>query len=88
MDKFQQTSQNAELFDVTYKMLEVMSLGQLLPAPLNFVHTVIEFLDPAEIAIVLKECIWNYMRENVPAPALFTVDPETGKLYVKICFQT
>lgn len=80
MDKFQQTSQNVELFEVTYKMLEVMSLGQLLPAPLNFVHTVIEFLDPAEIAIVLKECVWNYMRENVPAPALYTVDTATGNL--------
>ena len=74
VDKFQNTNDNIELFSVTRKLLEVLSMSQLLPPPLNYLHTVIEYLDPPEIAVVLKDCIWNYMKDNVPSPVLYSVD--------------
>lgn len=74
VDRFQKTAVDSELFEVTQRTLQIMSMGQLLPAPLNALHTLIEHLEPVEIAIVLKECVWNYMREHVPAPVLFGVD--------------
>lgn len=71
---FTSPDQNKELFVATKNLLQVMSMGQLLPPPFNYLHTVIEHFDPSEIATVLKECIWNYMREVVPSPVLFIVD--------------
>lgn len=64
---------NPELFMETKKLLEVMALGQLLPIPFNYLHAVIEHFEPFEIAMVLKECVWNYMKENVPTPMSFSV---------------
>lgn len=74
VDRYQVTAVDSELFEVTQRTLQIMSMGQLLPAPLNALHTLIEHLAPVEIAIVLKECVWNYMREHVPAPVLYGVD--------------
>lgn len=74
VDRGQRTAVDSELFAVTQRTLQIMSMGQLLPAPLNALHTLVEHLEPVEIAIVLKECVWNYMREHVPAPVLFGVD--------------
>lgn len=74
VDRFQVTDVGSELFAVTQRTLQILSMGQLLPAPLNGLHTLIEHLEPVEIAIVLKECVWNYMREHVPAPVLYGVD--------------
>lgn len=51
-----------------------MSMGQILPPPFTFLHSVIEHFEPPEIALVLKECIWNYMKENVPSPVIYNVD--------------
>lgn len=31
-----------------------------------------------QIVQILRDCLWNYTRDNVPSPALFTCD-ETGK---------
>lgn len=78
VDKYQAIANNIELYDTTKKLLEVMSMGQLLPPPLSYLHTVIDYLDAPEISVVLKECIWNYMKENVPSPVLYGVD-STGK---------
>ena len=55
-------------------MLEILSIGQLLPSPLSYLYIVIEYLEPNEIAYVLKECVWAYMKDHVPTPNLFTVD--------------
>ncbi|KAL1389194.1 hypothetical protein pipiens_012574 [Culex pipiens pipiens] len=64
-----------ELMYVTTKLLEVMALGQLLPPPLSYLHIVLPHLDAAEIVYVLKECVWNYMKDHVPSPVLFVCDP-------------
>lgn len=74
VDKYQTIANNLELFTVTQRILQILAMGQLLPSPLSHTHTVIEYLDPSEIAVVLKECIWNYMKENVPTPVEFFVD--------------
>lgn len=65
---------NSELMFTTIKVLDIMSLGQFLSPPLCYFHFIIEYFDPSEIAIVLKECIWNFMRENVPSPLPFARD--------------
>lgn len=74
VNQYQTVEDNRELFEVTQKLLQIMSMGQLLPPPLSNLHTVIEHFEPSEIALVLKECIWNYMKENVPSPVLYNVD--------------
>jgi hypothetical protein len=48
----------------TVKLLELLSLAQLLPFPLSHLHVVVLHLEPSEIAYVLKECVWNYMVTN------------------------
>ncbi|CRK88235.1 CLUMA_CG002016, isoform A [Clunio marinus] len=63
---------NSELMFFTVKLLELLSLGQLLPPPLNYLYIVVQHLEPNEIAYVLKECVWNYMVANGPA----IVNPE------------
>lgn len=57
---------NTELMFFTVKLLELLSLGQLLPPPLNYLYTVVQQLEPNEIAYVLKECVWNYMVAHGP----------------------
>lgn len=62
---------NAELLLETRQLLELLSLGQLLPPPLSYLPLVVEHLNTIEITVVLKDCVWNYMRDNVPSPELF-----------------
>ncbi|XP_018328216.1 integrator complex subunit 5 isoform X2 [Agrilus planipennis] len=62
------------LMDTTVKVLDVMALGQLLPPPLSGIRDVILYLKNSEIVQILRNCVWNYMRDNVPSPALFTCD--------------
>lgn len=53
-------------------LVKIMALGQLLPPPLNCLRDVLPILTPSQINTVMKECVWAYMHENVPSPALFT----------------
>ncbi|KAF2885662.1 hypothetical protein ILUMI_20513 [Ignelater luminosus] len=62
------------IMDTTIKVIDIMSLGQLLPPPLSGIRDVIPYLKCSEIVQVLRDCIWNYMRDHVPSPALFTCD--------------
>lgn len=65
------TIKHPDLMFVTQKLLEIMAQGQVLPTPLNYINLVIEYLDPSEVALILRDCVWNYMREHVPSPVLF-----------------
>ncbi|XP_053670409.1 integrator complex subunit 5 [Anopheles nili] len=67
--------QKTDLMYVTTKLLELMALAQLLPPPLSYMHIVLDYFDGPEIAYVLKECVWNYMKDHVPSPVLFVCDP-------------
>ncbi|XP_035740370.1 integrator complex subunit 5-like [Vespa mandarinia] len=53
-------------------LLNVMALGQLLPPPLASIRDILPVLETNQINTVMRECVWAYMRENVPSPALFT----------------
>ncbi|XP_015116188.1 integrator complex subunit 5 [Diachasma alloeum] len=55
------------------RLVDVMALGQLLPPPLNCLRDVLAILTPSQINTLMKECVWAYMHENVPSPALFTL---------------
>lgn len=58
---------NSELMFFTVKLLELLSLGQMLPSPLSYLYIVVQHLEPNEIAYVLKECVWNYMVAHGPS---------------------
>uniref|UniRef100_A0A336LS77 CSON002532 protein n=1 Tax=Culicoides sonorensis TaxID=179676 RepID=A0A336LS77_CULSO len=67
-------TKNDDLIFVTVELLKLLSLSQMLPPPLDYLYIVVQKLDPNEIAYVLKECVWNFMREYVPSPILFGCD--------------
>lgn len=58
---------NSELMFFTVKLLELLSLGQMLPSPLSYLYIVVQHLEPNEIAHVLKECVWNFMVAHGPS---------------------
>ncbi|XP_066144042.1 integrator complex subunit 5 isoform X1 [Euwallacea fornicatus] len=62
------------LLDTTIKVIDVMSLGQLLPPPLCNIRDVLPSLRCFEIVDILRDCIWCYMRDHIPSPALFGCD--------------
>lgn len=47
-----------------------MAAGQLLPPPLSFIDEVLPLVTPYEAFSLLSD-VWQYMRDNVPSPALF-----------------
>ncbi|KAF6214343.1 hypothetical protein GE061_009083 [Apolygus lucorum] len=65
---------NNVLITTTTKILQTMALGQLLPPPLTALSDVIPKIPPSQVVQILRDCVWNYLRDNVPAPALFTRD--------------
>ncbi|XP_053946850.1 integrator complex subunit 5 [Anastrepha ludens] len=74
VNKFQPFDPSDELMRCTQKLLQLLAMGQLLPPPLSNLHVIIKHFEPPEIALLLKECIWNYLKDHVPSPALFHVD--------------
>ncbi|XP_068152334.1 integrator complex subunit 5 [Drosophila tropicalis] len=74
VNKYQPASHNDELMLCTRKLLQLLALSQLIPPPLNHLHLIIHHFESAEIALLLRECIWNYLKDHVPSPALFHMD--------------
>ncbi|GJQ75867.1 putative integrator complex subunit 5 N-terminus [Trypoxylus dichotomus] len=72
--KSSHTESYKSLMETTVKVIEVMSLGQLLPPPLSGISDVIFYFNSFEIVAILRDCIWSYMRDHIPSPALFTTD--------------
>ncbi|KAK4875105.1 hypothetical protein RN001_011527 [Aquatica leii] len=72
--KFADPLKYKSMLDTTRKVLDVMALGQLLPPPLSDISTVIPYFNCSEIVQILRDCVWNYMRDHVPSPALFNSD--------------
>ncbi|CAH2075037.1 unnamed protein product, partial [Iphiclides podalirius] len=56
------------------ELLSTMTLGQLLPHPLSHMLELAPELTASELVQVLRDCLWNYTRDHVPSPALFTCD--------------
>ena len=61
--------------EVVKKVLELMSVGQFLPHPLNAVSDVIQEFHAFHLHCVLVD-IWNFMKENVPSPVAFASNNE------------
>ncbi|XP_022918107.2 integrator complex subunit 5 [Onthophagus taurus] len=72
--KSSHTDSYKSLIETTVKVVEVMSLGQLLPPPLSGIRDVIGYFNSFEIVAILRECIWAYMRDHIPSPTLFVAD--------------
>ncbi|CAH0555830.1 unnamed protein product [Brassicogethes aeneus] len=72
--KANNTDNYRNLMETTVKLIELMALGQLLPPPLSNIGDVLQFLKCFEIVAILKECVWSYMRDHIPSPALFVCD--------------
>lgn len=62
------------LLQATIKLIDLMAIGQLLPPPLANMRDILPLLKPYEIVQLLRDCIWNYMRDHIPSPALFGCD--------------
>lgn len=75
------TSSQPTLQATTIRLLRLMCLGQLLPPPLTSLHQVIPLVTPQEVLALLRGCVWNYMRDHVPSPALFSADPRSGFMW-------
>nr|CAD7428119.1 unnamed protein product [Timema monikensis] len=71
---WQQSTHRAKLLYTTEKLLQLLSLGQLLPPPLSSLGDVVGKLSPHEVVQLLRDCVWNYLRDHVPSPALFGRD--------------
>lgn len=70
----QQDEKQSELGMITVKFLQIMAMGQLLPPPLDYLHVIIRHFEPHEVALIMKECVWNYVKENMPSPSTLISD--------------
>lgn len=73
-DKSNSSYHYDNLLDTSIKVIDIMALGQLLPPPLSNIRDVLPHLKSFEIVAILRDCVWCYMRDHVPSPALFNVD--------------
>ncbi|XP_049865690.1 integrator complex subunit 5 [Pectinophora gossypiella] len=74
LDRHTQSAEMAREMAALTELLATMTLGQLLPHPLSHMLELAPELTASEIVQVLRDCLWNYTRDNVPSPALFTCD--------------
>lgn len=68
------STNHKSLMETTIKLMDLMAAGQLLPPPLSNMRDIIPFLKPHEIVQLLRDCVWSYMRDHIPSPALFGCD--------------
>ncbi|XP_071036547.1 integrator complex subunit 5 [Parasteatoda tepidariorum] len=55
---------------MSQRLITIMAMGQLLPPPLSYIDEVLPLITPYEAFSLLSD-VWQYMRDNVPSPALF-----------------
>ncbi len=70
-------SDNPKQLETTQRVLELMSVGQFLPHPLDSVSDVLGHFHAFHAHCVLVD-IWNYMRDNVPTPVAFAAASGSG----------
>lgn len=63
----------------TRNILQLMSVGQFLPPPLDAASEILHVVHPFHVHCVLVD-IWNYVRDNVPSPVAFVAN-ENGTMY-------
>ncbi|CAK1603882.1 unnamed protein product [Parnassius mnemosyne] len=74
LDRHTQSAEIAREMAALSELLTTMTLGQLLPHPLSHMLELAPELTASELVQVLRDCLWNYTRDHVPSPALFTCD--------------
>ncbi|KAI5645174.1 integrator complex subunit 5 [Phthorimaea operculella] len=74
LDRHTQSAEMATELAAMTELLATMTLGQLLPHPLSHMLSLAPQLTASEIVQVLRDCLWNYTRDHVPSPALFSCD--------------
>ncbi|GIY08211.1 integrator complex subunit 5 [Caerostris extrusa] len=67
------------------RLINIMAVGQLLPPPLSYIDEVLPVVTPYEAFNLLSD-IWQYMRDNVPSPALFhSKGPNSTRVWRNFC---
>ncbi|XP_022125760.1 integrator complex subunit 5 [Pieris rapae] len=74
LDRHTQSPELSRELSALTELLSTMTLGQLLPHPLCHILELAPELTANELVQVLRDCLWNYTRDHVPSPALFTCD--------------
>ncbi|XP_050676730.1 integrator complex subunit 5 isoform X2 [Leptidea sinapis] len=74
LDRHTQSPELVRELSALSELLSTMVLGQLLPHPLCHMLQLAPELTASELVQVLRDCLWNYTRDNVPSPALFPCD--------------
>ncbi|XP_054715495.1 integrator complex subunit 5-like [Uloborus diversus] len=64
------TTNSPKELETSQRLINIMAIGQLLPPPLSYIDEVLPLVTPYEAFNLLSD-IWQYMRDNVPSPALF-----------------
>merc|ERR1719242_414091 len=62
---------NPTRLNLTNQILELMSVGQFIPPPLDSISEVINVMHPFHLYCILVD-VWNYLRDNVPSPVAFS----------------
>ncbi|XP_023226781.1 integrator complex subunit 5-like [Centruroides sculpturatus] len=73
------TSNSPKQLEITQRLIDVMAIGQILPPPLAYIGEILQSITPFEMFCLLSD-IWQYMKDNVPSPALFTLT-KNGRMW-------
>lgn len=73
------TLNSPKQLEITQRLIDVMALGQILPPPLAYISEILQSITPFETFCLLSD-IWQYMKDNVPSPALFTLN-KNGRMW-------
>ena len=65
--------------DVTKRIVQLMSVGQFIPPPLDSISEVLHVMHPFHVHCILVD-VWNYVRDNVPSPVSFSSNADGGLL--------
>lgn len=74
------TTNSPKELETSQRLINIMAMGQLLPPPLSYIDEVLPLVTPYEAFILLSD-IWQYMRDNVPSPALFYPKSNTLRVW-------
>ena len=66
---------NPTKLNLTKRIIELMSVGQFIPPPLNSLSEVLYVMHPFHVHCILVD-LWNYVRDNVPSPVSFSSNAE------------
>jgi len=72
---FPRAEYSQERLEQTKNIVNLMSIGQFIPPPLDSISEVMHVMHPFHLYCILVD-VWNYMRDNVPTPVAFSSNAE------------